>query len=53
MKDMIMADEYSLQYISKDSPKTDKIQANQNLLEAVFKIHHITERNIQKKLWFL
>ena len=50
MKDIIMANEYSQVNIPKDSTKKDKILANQELLDGVFKIHHITKRIISKKL---
>ena len=40
MKDIIIADEYSTQIISKDSRRNDKMKASEDLLEAVFKLHH-------------
>ena len=50
--DVIMAEQYSTLYISKDSLKTDKVLANQNLLETIFKIHHVSKDNFQASLHF-
>jgi hypothetical protein len=52
MFDVIMAEEYSSLYVSKDSLKHDKVKANQDLLEDVFKIHHISRENFKKSLHF-
>jgi hypothetical protein len=52
MKDVIMAQEYSSLYISRDSLKKDKRKANQDLLEAIFKIHHTTRDEFKKSLDF-
>ena len=52
MKDIVIANEYSLSNIPKDSTKKDKILANQQLLEGVFKIHHITRESFQKSYQF-
>jgi hypothetical protein len=52
MKDIIIANEYSLAYIQKDSTKKDKILANQQLLEGVFKIHHVTRESFQTSYQF-
>jgi len=52
MKDIIIANEYSLSNIQKDSTKKDKILANQQLLDGVFKIHHITRESFQKSYQF-
>jgi hypothetical protein len=52
MKDIIIANEYSMTYIPKDSTKKDKILANQQLLEGVFKIHHITRESFDKSYRF-
>ncbi len=52
MKDVIMAAEYSSQYLSKDSLKKDKVKANQDLLEAVFQIHHISKETFRESLRF-
>ena len=52
MKDIIIANEYSITYIPKDSTKKDKILANQQLLEGVFKIHHITRESFDKSYRF-
>src|SRR5450432_882485 len=52
MKDIIMAAQYSSQYISKDSLKKDKVKANQELLDDIFKIHHITRAAFKESLSF-
>jgi hypothetical protein len=52
MKDIIIANEYSLAIIPKDSTKKDKILANQQLLDGVFKIHHITRETFEKSYRF-
>lgn len=52
MKDVIMADGYSAAYITKDSLKKDKILANQQMLDGVFKIHHISRQEFQNSLRF-
>ena len=52
MKDVIMATEYSTLYLSKDSLKKDKVKANQDLLEAVFQIHHISKESFRESLRF-
>jgi Domain of unknown function (DUF4296) len=52
MKDIIIANEYSLANIPKDSTKKDKILANQELLDGVFKIHHITRELFQNSYRF-
>lgn len=52
MKDVIMAESYSSQYILKDSLKKDKVKANQNLLEDIFKVHHISRTEFKNSLVF-
>ena len=52
MKDIILANEYSLANIPKDSTKKDKILANQQLLDGVFKIHHITRETFENSYRF-
>jgi hypothetical protein len=52
MLDVIEANDYSSLYITKDSLKKDKVLANQELLEAVFKIHHVTKKDFQESLKF-
>ena len=52
MMDVIMANEYASLYISKDSTKHDKVKANQDLLEAIFKIHHVSKAEFQTSLRF-
>ncbi|HEX3081422.1 MAG TPA: DUF4296 domain-containing protein, partial [Puia sp.] len=52
MKDVIIANEYAMTYIPKDSTKKDKILANQELLDGVFKIHHITRESFEKSYRF-
>ena len=50
MKDVIMAEQYSYQYLAKDSLIRDKVKANQDLLEAIFKVHHTTRAAFRKSL---
>jgi Domain of unknown function (DUF4296) len=52
MKDVLMASQYSAQYIIKDSLKTDKWKSNQQMLEDIFGIHHITRETFKKSLQF-
>jgi hypothetical protein len=52
MKDVIMAESYSSQYILKDSLKKDKVKANQDLLEDIFKLHHISRTDFKNSLVF-
>lgn len=52
MKDLIVAGEYSTMYIAKDSLKRDKVKANQDLMETVFKIHHTTKDAFKESLSF-
>ena len=52
MKDVIIAEQYSNQYIAKDSLKRDKLKANQDLLEGIFKIHHTTRMEFKNSLTF-
>jgi hypothetical protein len=52
LNDVIIAGVYSDQYISKDSLKRDKRKANDDLMETVFKLHHITRESFMKSLSF-
>ena len=52
LKDVIMAEEYSSVYINRDSLRRDKLTANQDLLEAIFKIHHTSKEEFRKSLVF-
>jgi hypothetical protein len=52
MNDIILAGEYSAQYISKDSLKPDKLKANQDLMESIFKLHHTTRAVFKQSLNF-
>jgi hypothetical protein len=52
MKDVIMADDYSNNYIAKDSLQKDKMLASEHLLDGVFKIHHISRQDFQTSLKF-
>jgi hypothetical protein len=52
MKEMILTGEYALQYISKDSLNHDKAKSNQDLMENIFKLHHITRTDFKKSLSF-
>jgi Domain of unknown function (DUF4296) len=52
MKEMILAGEYSVQYISKDTLKQDKVKANQDLMETIFSVHHISATDFKNSLSF-
>jgi hypothetical protein len=52
MQEMILAGEYSVQYISKDSLKQDKVKANQDLMETIFKLHHVSNTEFKNSLSF-
>ena len=52
MRDVLMASQYSAQYLAKDSLKPDKWKANQQMLEDIFKIHHITKETFKQSLKF-
>ena len=52
LNDVIIVGVYSDQYISKDSLKRDKRKANDELMENVFKLHHITRESFKKSLSF-
>src|ERR1700729_217286 len=52
MRDVILAEQYSVQYLPKDSLKPDKLKANEDLLEAIFRIHRITREDFKKSLQF-
>jgi hypothetical protein len=52
LKDIIIAEKYSDIYISKDSLSPDKKKARQELLDAIFKIHHTTREEFKKSLSF-
>jgi|SRR5450631_2700460 Domain of unknown function (DUF4296) len=52
MKDIIEADQYSTQFIARDSMKRDKVKASQDLMEVIFKIHHTTRAEFKTSLNF-
>jgi hypothetical protein len=52
MKDVILANEYSTAYFPKDTIRKDKMLANQELLDGVFKIHHVTREEFKNSLHF-
>jgi hypothetical protein len=52
MKDLITASEYSSQSIAKDPKIKDKTKANQELLEKIFQLHHITRATFRHSLLF-
>jgi len=52
MMDVMVADQYSLQYQKKDSTIKDKLKASQELLDKVFAIHHISREEFKKSLEF-
>ena len=52
LKDIIMAEEYSSAFLSRDTLRKDKLKANQELLEAVFKLHHTSKEEFRKSLNF-
>jgi hypothetical protein len=52
MKDVIMANEYAMAYFPKDTIRKDKLLANQELLDGIFKIHHVTREEFNTSLHF-
>ena len=52
MKDISMADNYSLDYMAKDSTKPNKLKASQDLLEIIFRLHHTSVGEFKKSLEF-
>jgi hypothetical protein len=52
MKDVIMAEQYAGMYITRDTLRHDKVKANQDLLEAIFKMHHTTRASFKGSLEF-
>jgi Domain of unknown function (DUF4296) len=52
MREMIIASQYAAQSIMKDSTKKDKIKENQQLMEDIFQLHHITRDEFKKSLSF-
>jgi|SRR5450432_3790403 len=52
MKDVILADQYATTFIMRDTSKRDKIKANQDLFEIIFKIHHTSKEEFQRSLAF-
>jgi hypothetical protein len=52
MKDIIIAEQYSELFVKRDSLRKDKKQASQQLLDEIFKIHHITREDFKKSLIF-
>jgi len=52
MKDVIMANEYSTAYMIKDTTRKDKMLADQELLDGLFKIHHVTREEFKTSLHF-
>jgi hypothetical protein len=52
LKDVMAVDNYSDQYLSKDSLVKDKVKANQELLEVIFKLHHTSRTEFKKSLEF-
>ena len=52
LKDIIIADAYSDQYISRDTLQRDKRKANDELMERVFKLHKISREEFKESLSF-
>ena len=52
MKDVIMAEQYSATYITRDTLRHDKVKANQDLMEEIFKMHHTTRASFKGSLEF-
>ena len=52
MMDVIMAEQLSANYLIRDSLKKDKVKANQELLEVIFKIHHTNRVEFKNSLNF-
>ncbi len=52
MRDVVEAEQYSAQYISRDSLIKDKVKANQSLLDTIFSIHRISRETFKTSLTF-
>jgi hypothetical protein len=52
LKDIIIVGEYSSEYIARDTLKRDKRKANEDLMDSVFRLHHITRESFKKSLNF-
>jgi hypothetical protein len=52
LKDVVMASEYAAHHISKDSLNRHKTLSNEELLDAIFQIHHISRDQFKKSLGF-
>jgi Domain of unknown function (DUF4296) len=52
MADIVLANNYSSDYLQKDSTRKDKVKANQDLMAIIFKIHHTTAVDFKKSLVF-
>jgi hypothetical protein len=52
MRDVVMASEYSGQFVAKDTTQKDKTKANQDLLDRIFQIHHISRESFKHSLLF-
>jgi Domain of unknown function (DUF4296) len=52
MKDLVMASEYVSKFVSPDTSIKDKTKANQDLMEIIFKIHHVTRAEFKHSLTF-
>lgn len=52
MRDIVEAEQYSAQYIARDSLIKDKVKANQSLLDTIFAIHHISREAFKTSLTF-
>jgi Domain of unknown function (DUF4296) len=52
MKDLVLAGEYATKYVTLDTSIKDKVKANQDLMETVFKIHHISRAEFKHSLSF-
>jgi hypothetical protein len=50
--DMIEADQYSIQYLTKDSARKTLKAETMKLYEEIFRIHHISKEEFQKSFQF-
>jgi hypothetical protein len=50
--DITLADQFSIQYLSKDTAKAKVRMETMKLYEEVFRIHHITKAEFQKSFQF-
>jgi len=50
--DMIQADQYAIQYLTKDSARSKLMPETMKLYEEIFRIHHVSRQEFQKSFQF-